>query len=71
MGGLLMHALAAAGETLYPRARGPDGDAGPMGVSYETLASSGRRLHEEPSRPAHRADMRSIMAAAFLEGAGR
>jgi 5-methylcytosine-specific restriction endonuclease McrA len=37
VGALLVQALAAARETLYPRARVPDGDAaGPVGVSGET-----------------------------------
>src|SRR6266436_3319610 len=36
VGALLVQALAAARETLYRRARVPDGDAGPLGVSAET-----------------------------------
>src|SRR6266436_5304344 len=36
VGALLVQALAAARETLYQRARVPDGDAGPLGVSAET-----------------------------------
>ncbi len=43
VGALLLQALAAARETLYQRARVPDGDAGPMGVSAETPSMAQRQ----------------------------
>jgi hypothetical protein len=43
VGALLIQALAAARETLYQRARVPDGDAGSMGVSAETPSMAQRQ----------------------------
>jgi len=43
VGALLIQALAAARETLYQRARVPDGDAGPMGVCAETPSMAQRQ----------------------------
>ncbi len=55
VGALLVQALAAARETLYRRARVPDGDAGPLGVSAET-----------PTLPQQQVDALALLAESAL-----